>query len=80
MQDANIQVSSTLVTWILGSLGSLVLFFIGLGAKNLKDQLQEIPQLRLEIQKLRGETELMNERLISEVAKIRQRMELEFDK
>lgn len=55
MADPSIQINPSLISWILGSLGSLVLFFLGLGAKDIRDKMKKVDEQCLLILKLKGD-------------------------
>lgn len=77
MAEPNIPITPTLISWILGALGSLILFFLGLGAKDIKDKMRKVDQQCVELARLKGELSGVVAELRGEIKVIHQRLDSE---
>jgi len=75
MPQNSISVDSSVVGWLMAACGTLVMFLLGLGAKDLKDRLKKSEQLCLEIERVRGELLKQIAKLNGEIQRLEQRIE-----
>ena len=70
-----VQVDQSIVSWILGVCGTLILFLIGLGIKDIRGKMEKVDRLCLEIEKLRTKYDRDVAELAGEIRLLDQRLE-----
>lgn len=70
-----VQVDQSIVSWILGVCGTLILFLIGLGIKDIREKMEKVDRLCLEIEKLRTKYDRDVAELAGEIRLLGQRLE-----
>lgn len=70
-----VQVDQSIASWILGVCGTLVLFLIGLGIKDIREKMEKVDRLCLEIEKLRTKYDRDVAELAGEIRLLDQRLE-----
>lgn len=70
-----VQVDQSIVSWILGVCGTLILFLIGLGIKDIREKMEKVDRLCLEIEKLRTKYDRDVAELAGEIRLLDQRLE-----
>lgn len=80
--SSTIALDSSVVGWLVAACGSLVMFLLGLGVKDLKDRLRksemlctEFQRYRVEAERDRGELRRIIAELNGEIQRIEQRIE-----
>jgi hypothetical protein len=48
-----VSLDRSVISWLLGGMGALILFLLGLGVKETRDKLNKIDRLCIEVEKLR---------------------------
>ena len=70
-----VQVDQSIVSWILGVCGTLILFLISLGIKDIREKMEKVDRLYLEIEKLRTKYDRDVAELAGEIRLLDQRLE-----
>lgn len=70
-----VQVDQSIVSWILGVCGTLILFLISLGIKDIREKMEKVDRLCLEIEKLRTKYDRDIAELAGEIRLLDQRLE-----
>jgi hypothetical protein len=70
-----VQVDQSIVSWILGVCGTLILFLISLGIKDIREKMEKVDHLCLEIEKLRTKYDRDVAELAGEIRLLDQRLE-----
>jgi hypothetical protein len=70
-----VQVDQSIVSWILGVCGTLILFLISLGIKDIRERMEKVDRLCLEIEKLRTKYDRDVAELAGEIRLLDQRLE-----
>jgi hypothetical protein len=70
-----VQVDQSIVSWILGVCGTLILFLISLGIKDIREKMEKVDRLCLEIEKLRTKYDRDVAELAGEIRLLDQRLE-----
>lgn len=70
-----VQVDQSIVSWILGVCGTLILLLISLGIKDIREKMEKVDRLCLEIEKLRTKYDRDVAELAGEIRLLDQRLE-----
>lgn len=57
------QIDKGVLQWLIGASGALLLFFFGLGVKDLRDKLNKLPAMCVELEKLHGKILVLEARI-----------------
>jgi hypothetical protein len=69
------QIDKGILQWLMGAAGTLILFMLGFGFKDLKDRLNKLPQLCLEIERLKAKYDRDIAQLYGELKLLSQRID-----
>lgn len=82
MSGSSVSVDSAVMGWLVAAGGSLIMFLLGLGIKDLKDRLRksealcrEFQEYKLSAERERGELRRYIQELNGEVSRLEQRIE-----
>lgn len=70
-----VSLDRSVISWLLGGMGALILFLLGLGFKDAKDKLSKIDRLCVEIERLKAKYDRDVALLSGTIDRLEQRIE-----